>query len=258
MHVQHAGALELLREVPERAGAVGPLGKRRVELQQRRLEQAELRRDFAFGEDLERARHERDRLLDRRAVAPWFTPAGASRRTGAVRRPGEVLVGDELVTVLLQDLAGERAAADDEHLLVVLFQLLDQADEIAVTADDDERIDVRVGERHLERVEREVDVRAVLVAAGREVALHHADGVLREHAAVAAGPLPVAVGGLGDDLAALLEGLEDEAGVEGGVERVLDADFDVVEVDENSNTETFVAGHRILFGKGVDVLGTDA
>jgi hypothetical protein len=34
--------------------------------------------------------------------------------------------------------------------------------------------------RHLERVEREIDVRAVLVAARRQVALHHLDGVLRE------------------------------------------------------------------------------
>ena len=60
----------------------------------------------------------------------------------------------------------------------VLLQLLDQADEIAVAADDHEGVDVRMGEGHLERVERQVDVRAVLVAAGREVALHHLGGVL--------------------------------------------------------------------------------
>jgi hypothetical protein len=71
-----------------------------------------------------------------------------------------------------------------------------------------------VGERHLERVEREVDVGAVLVAARREVALHEADGVLRERAAVFAGARPVGVGDLGDDLAALLDGVEDGADVE--------------------------------------------
>ena len=92
----------------------------------------------------------------------------------------QVFVGDELVAVPLQDDARERAAADDEHLLVVLLELLDERQEIAVAADDDVGVDVLVGERHLERVEREVDVGAVLVAAGREVALHQADGVLRE------------------------------------------------------------------------------
>ena len=84
------------------------------------------------------------------------------------------------MAVPLQDDAREGAAADDEDLLVVLLQLLDERQEVAVAADDDVGVDVGVGERHLERVEREVDVRAVLVAAGREVALHEADGVLRE------------------------------------------------------------------------------
>ena len=131
--------------------------------------------------------------------------------------------------------ARELPAADDEHLLVVLLQLLDEADEVAVAADDDERVDVRMRERHLERVEREVDVGAVLVAARRHVALHHADRVLREHAAVAAGALPVAVGRLRDDLAALLQRLEHQAGVERRAQGVLDADFDVVEVDEDGD-----------------------
>src|SRR5690242_20847350 len=40
------------------------------------------------------------------------------------------------------------------------------------------------------------------------VALDHADGVLGEDAAVIAGALPVAVGDLRHDLAALLDGLE--------------------------------------------------
>ena len=48
------------------------------------------------------------------------------------------LVGDELVTVALQDGAGERFAADDEDAFVVLFQLIDQRNEVAVSADDAE------------------------------------------------------------------------------------------------------------------------
>ena len=140
------------------------------------------------------------------------------RRAPLLRPPRaaahEVLVGDELVAVLLHRRAGELPAADDDDLAAVLLELLDERDEVAVAADDDEGVDVVVGEGHLERVERHGDVGAVLVAARRHVALHHADGVLREQAAVVAGALPVAVGDLGDDLAALLDGLEDEADVE--------------------------------------------
>ena len=176
----------------------------------------------------------------RAAGRPAFAAAPASRA-------GQVLVGDELVAVPLQDDARERAAADDEHLLVVLLQLLDERQEVAVAADDDVGVDVRVRERHLERVEREVDVGAVLVAAGREVALHEADGVLRERAAVFAGARPVGVGDLGDDLAALLDGVEDGADVEVFAEGGLDADFDVVEVDEDGDVEAILMGQtRIL------------
>ena len=49
---------------------------------------------------------------------------------------------------------------------------------------------------------------------GRQVALHEPDGVLRERPAVFAGARPVGVGDLGDDLAALLDGVEDGADVE--------------------------------------------
>ena len=129
--------------------------------------------------------------------------------------------------------ARERASADDEDLLVVLLQLLDERDEVAVAADDDVGVDVRVRERHLERIEREIDVRAVLVAARGQIALNELGRVLRQRAAVVAGSRPVAVGGLGNDVPALLERLEDDADVELRVERALDADLDVVEIDED-------------------------
>ena len=115
----------------------------------------------------------------------------------------------------------ERPPADDEDLAVVLLELLDQRDEVAVAADDDEGVDVSVGEGHLERVERQVDVGAVLVAPGRHHTLHHADGVLRHGAAVVAGAFPVAVGDLGDDLAALFDGFEHRADIEGLSSRVV-------------------------------------
>ena len=59
-------------------------------------------------------------------------------------------------------------------------------------------------------------------------------------AAVFAGARPVGVGDLGDDLAALLERFEDDADVEVLAEGGLDADFDVVEVDEYRDVETFL------------------
>jgi hypothetical protein len=146
------------------------------------------------------------------------------------------------VAVALQDHARERASADHEDFLVVLFELLHERQEVAVAADDDVGVDVRVGERHFERVERQVDVGAVLVAAGGQVALHQPNGMLRQVAAVVAGARPVGVGDLGDDLAALLERLENDADVEMFAERALDADLDVIEVDENGYVESILMG----------------
>src|SRR5258708_2430528 len=63
-------------------------------------------------------------------------------------------IADKFVAILLQDGAGERPPADHEDDLVVLLQLVDQRDEIAVAADDGERVDVIVPERHLPSVQR--------------------------------------------------------------------------------------------------------
>src|SRR5439155_10462905 len=193
------------------------------------------RRDLAVCEDLQGAPDDRERLCDRRRSG------GRNRVTalhGRLAHAGEVLVGNELVAVALQDPARKRAAANDEHLLVVLLELLDEREEVAVTADDHVRVDVRVSKRHLERVEREIDVRAILVASRREVALHEADRVLGQGAAVLAGARPVRIRDLGDDLAALFDGVEDGADVELLIEGGSDPDLDVVEVDEDGDVET--------------------
>ena len=147
--------------------------------------------------------------------------------------------------------ARELAPADDDDLAVVLFELLDEGDEVAVATDDHERVDVIVGERHLEGIERHCDVGAVLVATGREVALDHPDGVLREEAAVITGALPVAVRDLGHDLAAFLDGLEHEADVELAADGRFHTDLDVVEVDENRNFQSCVSNvHWRAAGSG--------
>ena len=233
---------QLLDEIEERRGAVVALGEGGVELQQRALEQAGLRRDLAVGEDLQRAAHHREGLRDRRARRRGgHRPAGLDR---GLPHAGQVLVRDELVAVALQDHARERAAADDEHFLVALLELFDEREEVAVAADDHVGVDVRVRERHLERVEREVDVGAVLVAARRHVALDEANRMLCERAAVLAGTRPVGVGDLGDHLAAFLDGVEDDPDVELLAEGGFDADFDVVEVDENGDVQTILMGQN--------------
>src|SRR6185369_13018311 len=71
-------------------------------------------------------------------------------------------VAHEFVAVLLQDRTGEGPSADHKNDLVVLFELVDQGDEVAVATDNGESVDMVVRERHLQRVQREVDIGAVL------------------------------------------------------------------------------------------------
>ena len=85
-HVPGGG--ELLREVAEAAHAVGALGERRVELQQRALQQAELRRDLAIAQHLERAPHQRHHLIDRRLRADTGPLLAAAIAAHAASRPG--------------------------------------------------------------------------------------------------------------------------------------------------------------------------
>ena len=114
-------------------------------------------------------------------------------------------VADELVTVLLQDGAGERLPAQNVDGLAVLLELVHQRDEVAVAADDGERVHVIMREGHLQGVQRQIDVRAILIAAGRGNALDHLDGVFRHLARCALLAAPVCVGELGYQVAALFE-----------------------------------------------------
>ena len=69
------------------------------------------------------------------------------------------------MAILLQNGAGESTAADNENPLVVLLQFVDQRNEVTVAADDGEGVDVVMGKGHLECIEGQVDVGAILVAA---------------------------------------------------------------------------------------------
>ena len=139
---------------------------------------------------------------------------GAGRERPLVllpRRPRVIehrLVADELVAVLLQDGAGEGFAANHKHCLVVLLQFVHQRNEVAVATDDRERIDVIVRKRHFQRIERQIDVRAILITTGRRIALDHLDCILRELTRGILQPPPVGVGDLGDDLAPLFHGFQ--------------------------------------------------
>src|SRR5215467_2856621 len=240
--LHQAGLRELLGEVQKRRRAVIALRECRIELQERALEQTGLRRYLTVGQNLERAPDDWKRLGNRRAGRRRRRPPGPCRR---LAHAAQVFVRDELVAVALQDHARKGAPADDEDFLVVLLEFLDERQEVAVAADDDVSVDVLVGERHFERVERHVDVGAVLVAARRQVALHEADGVLRQMPTVVAGARPVGVGDLADDLSALFDGLEHVADVELLTEGVFDSDLDVVEVDEYRDVQSFLVGSQI-------------
>ena len=234
-----------------------------------RLQQAELRTHFAALQHAERALHQRHglRQIERDALVlrplllllrllllpgrcggcccGWCCCCGCrsccvlallmAGRTRPVVH--DRFVGDELVTVLLQNRAGEGAAAHHEDALVVLLELVDQRDEIAVAADNRESVDVVVGEGHLERIERQVDVGAVLVAARRRVALHHLHGVLGKRACSGFLPAPVRVRELGDDFAAFLERVQHRRHVEFAVQCGLHADFDIVKIDEHGDLQ---------------------
>ena len=160
-----------------------------------------------------------------------------SRRRGRFRLIQQRFVADELVTVLLQNRTGESLTAQHEYALIVLFQFVEQGDEIAIPADDGECVDVIVREGHLQRIQRQVDVRAVLVAARRRVALHHLYGMLGHGAGGDFLPSPVGVGHAGDDFTALLQCIQHGGHVKFPMQCGFDADFDVIEVDEHGQFE---------------------
>jgi hypothetical protein len=117
------------------------------------------------------------------------------------------------------------------------LQFVDQRDEVAVAAHDGEGVDVIVGEGHLQGVQGEVDVGAVLVAARRDHALHHLHGVFRHLPLGLLVAPPVGVSELGHDVATFLERVQHHAHVEVPFERGFHADLDVVVINEDGDLE---------------------
>jgi len=144
------------------------------------------------------------------------------------------------VTVLLQDCAGEGFAAHYEHDLAVFLEFVHERDEVAIAAYDGERVHMTVRERHLESVEREVDIRAVLVAAGRGQPLYHLHGVFRHSTSGAFLPSPVCVCEFGDDIAALFESFYGYGDIEFAPQRGLNADLYIVVIDKDGYVQFFL------------------
>src|SRR5690606_18772155 len=121
------GLLKLLCEVAERARTERAFVERGIELQQGALEQAQLWIDVALKHHLQGTFHQRHDLGDIRTIGLGPTRA-ATTTTGT----DQIFVRDEFMTVALHDHAGELLSTHNKHLLVVLLQLLNKADEVGV------------------------------------------------------------------------------------------------------------------------------
>ena len=158
--------------------------------------------------------------------------------TGQGRRDGRHILqqrfeADKFVAVLLEDRGGEGLAAHHVNGLAVFLELVDQRDEVAIAADDGKRIHMGVREGHFQGVEREVDIRAVLVTAGRRHTLHHLHGVFGHLPRGAFLASPVGVGELGDQVSAFFQCVQREGHVKLTAQGGLEPDLDVVVIDEH-------------------------
>ncbi len=107
-----------------------------------------------------------------------------------------------------------------------------------------------VREGHFQRVQRQIDVGAVLIAARRRVALHHLHRVLRQRARRRFLPSPIRIRELGDDFAPFLQRVQHSRDVEFAVQGGLHADFDIVKIDEHGDLEFLFHVEILTFGNG--------
>ena len=100
-----------------------------------------------------------------------------------------------------------------------------------------------VGEGKFKRIQRKIDIGAVLIAAGRGIALHHLHGILRELTRGVFHAAPVGVSDLGHDLAALFKRFQHERDVELALQRGFHANLNIVEVDKDSDLQVLFHVH---------------
>jgi len=156
-------------------------------------------------------------------------------------------VAHEFVAVLLEDRRGERLATHHENGLAVFLQLVHQRNKIAVAADDGERVHVRMGEGHLQRVESEIDVGTVLVAERRRQTLHHLDGVFGHRSGGAFLTSPVCISEFCDQVATFFERIQRKRYVEFPPKRGFHTDLDVVVIDEYGDVQFFLHWFFLCF-----------
>src|SRR5258708_4697481 len=94
-----------------------------------------------------------------------------------------------------------------------------------------------MSEGHFQSVEREIDVRAVLVAARGGNPLHHLYGVFRHLTGRAVLASPVRIRELRYDVAAFFQRIQRQRYIELTTQRRFESDLDVVVIDEHRYVE---------------------
>ncbi len=100
-----------------------------------------------------------------------------------------------------------------------------------------------VRESEFQRVQRQIDIGAVLVSPRRGIALHHLHRVLGELPRGIFQLPPVRVGDFGDNFASFFQRFEHDRNIEFALQRRFDANLDIVEVDEDRDLEVLVHVH---------------
>ena len=90
-----------------------------------------------------------------------------------------------------------------------------------------------VGECHLQSVQRQVNIGAVLIAARGRNPLHHLDGALGHLAGGAFLAAPIRVSEFGDNVAPFLQSVQRKRYIKLAPKRRLHADLNIVVIDKN-------------------------
>ena len=109
------------------------------------------------------------------------------------------------MAVGLKDVRGEGFSANNVDGFAVFLQFVYQGDKVAIAADDGKGVDMGMGKSHLQGVERQVDVSAILVTARAGKTLDHLDRVFRHLSCCAFLSAPVCVGEFCNNIAPLFQ-----------------------------------------------------
>jgi len=137
------------------------------------------------------------------------------------------------MAVFLKNCAGEGASPNHKYYLVILLQFFYQGNEIAVSAYDNESVDMVACKGHFQRIQCQSNIRSIFISTGCQVSLDHLYRVLRHRPAEIFISFPVAVGNLGDNLPFFFDCLQYGADIKVSPERLFDTDGDIVKINKN-------------------------